>query len=152
MPRISHKKILLDTGILGKLCHPKKQQNRGVAEKLKKILEEGRIIVYLPEIADYELRRKLIHIALKDKKDTTKSLDRLDMLVENLDYLPLNTSTLRKAAKLWAIARYKGTPTASKEALDGDVILAAQAKEVSGVVITYNRKHISYFVQVEEWD
>jgi len=43
-------------------------------------------------------------------------------------------------------------PTASPDALDGDVILAAQALDVSGIVITYNRKHLSRFVETQGWE
>ena len=53
--------ILLDTGILGQLCHPRRRQNRPVTNWLLEILEKhGEYVrVFVPEIADYELRRKL---------------------------------------------------------------------------------------------
>ncbi len=37
------------------------------------------------------------------------------------------------------------------EALDGDVILAAQALEVDGVVITENLRHMTRFVTAYRW-
>ena len=61
-----------------------------------------------------------------------------------------------KASQLWAKARNRGTPTTSPEALDGDVLLAAQAllaaeagNEV--IVATTNVKHLSQFVDIREW-
>jgi len=72
--------------------------------------------------------------------------------VSKLEYLPLNTQIMQKAAELWAEARISGFPTAPPDALDGDVILAAQAIEVSGIVITYNRKHLSRFVETKGWE
>lgn len=55
------------------------------------------------------------------------------------------------AAQLWAEARLSGLPTASSSSLDGDVILAAQAKELNGIVLTTNQKHLSRFVPVADW-
>jgi predicted nucleic acid-binding protein len=71
-------------------------------------------------------------------------------------YLPLTVEALRKAAELWANVRNAGLPTAGKEALDGDVILAAQlltSKFVTGnlVVATSNAKHIARFLAAREW-
>jgi len=60
------------------------------------------------------------------------------------------------AAQLWAEARKRGQPTASADALDGDVILAAQAL-TSGfspqdiVVATTNVGHLSQFVEAALW-
>ena len=42
-------------------------------------------------------------------------------------YVPLTDAQLDLAAVLWGRARNAGKPTASADALDGDVILAAQA-------------------------
>lgn len=60
------------------------------------------------------------------------------------------------AAQLWAEARQRGTPTADLKSLDGDVILAAQAKllEINGntvIIATRNVKHLSLFVDAREW-
>lgn len=104
----------------------------------------------LPEIADYELRRKLLHL-VRTGRASTSSLQRLDALGRTLDYLALDTPTMRRAAELWAESRAAGTSTAPPAALDGDVILAAQALQVSGTVVTENRRHLSRFVPVTSW-
>jgi predicted nucleic acid-binding protein len=106
--------------------------------------------VYLPEIADYELRRKLLHLIDKGQA-TQKSIERLDDLGKLLDYLPLDTETMRRGAQLWAEARSRGQPTAADQALDGDVIVAAQAILVGATVVTTDRKHLSRFVPAKEW-
>jgi len=57
-------KLVLDTSTLGQLCHPKEVINRPVTQWLSDILAQRleRHVVHLPEIADYELRRELIHL------------------------------------------------------------------------------------------
>jgi hypothetical protein len=44
-----------------------------------------------------------------------------------LRYLPITTEVMLQAAAFWAQMRRQGQPTAIDAALDGDVILAAQA-------------------------
>ena len=56
-----------------------------------------------------------------------------------------------KAAELWAEARKRGKPTADVHALDGDVILAAQALQIQAVVATENIGHLSFFVDAQYW-
>ena len=82
---------------------------------------------------------------------TEKSIQRLDDLGRLLDYLPLDTENMLSAAELWGASRGQGQPTAGNEALDGDVILAAQAILVGAIVVTTNRKHLSRFVPTKEW-
>ena len=144
-------KLLLDTNILTRLCHPHKDINFAVNEWLEQLLGLSPFTVIIPEIADYEVRRGLMHVALKSGQPTTRSLLRLDLLTEKLEYLPLNTATMRRAAGLWAESRLAGQPTADDAALDGDVLLAAQALEVSGVVVTENIRHLSRFVESCRW-
>jgi hypothetical protein len=66
-------------------------------------------------------------------------------------------AAMRKAAELWAQARRAGTPTAPDLALDGDVILAAQAlllatQEAEQVVIaTTNPGHLNRYTDAQEW-
>ena len=98
-------RIVLDTGPLGKISHPR--PNREIADWLERLLREGAII-YIPEIADYEVRRELIRAGLQE------SVNRLDRLKSVLNYLPINTDVMLKAAELWAQARKRGTPTAHR--------------------------------------
>lgn len=144
--------LRLDTGIFGQLCHPGKTTARPVSEWLAHLLtaERSDIEVVVPEICDYELRRKLLHLIGKKQGDG-RSLTRLDDLGRLLDYLPLDTEMLRKAAELWAEARLRGRPTSPEPAMDGDVILAAQALAVRGTVVTSNRKHLEQFVATVDW-
>jgi len=113
---------------------------------LTDLLTAGRRVV-LPEIADYEVRRELIR-AMR-----VVSLGRLDSLVSQIEYLPLTTAVMRHAAELWADIRNAGLPTASSQALDGDVILAAQALSlgVPVVVATDNVAHLARFAPAERW-
>ena len=98
-----------------------------------------------PEIADYELRRNLILEGLMD------SVRRLDQLKAVLTYLPLSTSAMVRAATFWAQARRQGNPTADPKELDVDVILAAQAYEAGGIIVTENVAHLSRFVEARDW-
>ena len=64
---------------------------------------------------------------------------------------------MRQAALFWAQMRQMGLPTATDDALDGDVILAAQAAIVRGlgedvVVATTNVRHLARLVPAEQWD
>lgn len=66
---------------------------------------------------------------------------------------------MRLAAELWAEARKRGFGTADDKALDGDVILAAQALDFCGVgerdeltIVTENAAHISrYHADARPW-
>src|SRR5207248_8025447 len=112
--------LLFDSGPLGRIAHPR--ANREIALWLDRVLAAGHTVI-LPEIADYEVRRGLLLEGL------TASVRRLDQLKEVMTYLPLATSTMLRAAELWAEARRRGVPTADPKELDGDVILSAQALE-----------------------
>ena len=60
----------------------------------------------LPEIADYEIRRELIRLG------SAVALGNLDGWAIKLEYLPLTTVPMRRAAELWAQARNTGQQTA----------------------------------------
>lgn len=141
---------VLDTGVLGLLCHPRDELSQPAAEWLTGVLDRGSTEVALPAIADYELRRKLLHL-IDTGRASAKSLDRLDEYCESLDYLDLTADTLRHAARLWADARVRGVPTAAEAKLDADVILAGQALAVGGTVVTTNTTQ-ARFVAAKTWE
>ena len=144
--------IVLDTGVLGLVTHPSNKDKIQDCKKWFNLrLGEGWVLC-IPEIADYELRRKLLHLG------STKSLNRLDELIEKIRYLPITTEVMRKAAEFWAEARKQGKPTAPSEALDGDIILAAQTvlqietnSPARVVVATDNVGHLEMFVNAKRW-
>jgi hypothetical protein len=81
----------------------------------------------------------------------------LDRLQLSLGYVPITTGVMLLAADLWAQARLQGTPTAVDAALDGDVILAAQAMLLaqrgdSVTIATENVGHLGQFTAVRSWN
>ncbi|MFM7886620.1 MAG: type II toxin-antitoxin system VapC family toxin [Pseudanabaena sp.] len=143
--------VLLDTGVLGAVTNPKAKQSNNSAclEWLVELPSRG-YEVAIPEIADYELRRELLLF----KK--FKGIQQLDSLKSEVVYLPITTVVMLKAAELWAQVRQDGKPTADSKALDGDVILAAQAllqaeQGYEVIIATTNVKHISRFVDARLW-
>ena len=108
------------------------------------------IALYVPEIADYEVRRELI------RAGKTAGINRLNAFLSLATYLPITTEAMRIAAQLWADARNTGNPTADVAALDGDVIVAAQAltlnsEEQNFIVASQNVRHLSRFVPAKPW-
>lgn len=139
---------MLDAGPLGLITNPKlSTESEACAHWLQThITSGGRIII--PEIADYEIRRELL------RANKTKGITRLDELAKLIEYLPITTTAMRQAAKLWAEARQQGQPTAGDKTIDGDMILVAQAMTfgVPDVVIaTTNVGHLSRFIAAELW-
>jgi predicted nucleic acid-binding protein len=132
------------------VTHPRaSKENLDCASWLADLLRQD-VQVVIPEISDYELRRELL------RAEKTESLNRLDQLARVLLYLPLTTSVMRQAAGFWAQARNEGKPTAPMEALDADVILAAQVHSLRTgdervVVATTNVGHLARFVEARRW-
>lgn len=144
--------LLLDSGVLGRLCHPRPAQNRPAMEKLITLASATARpnVIYLPEIADYEIRRKLLHLVARSRA-SNRSIDRLDQLRDVTEFLPIDSAMMRRAAELWAESRLAGLPTAGNDALDGDVILAAQAESVDGIILTENIKHFAQLAPCQSW-
>lgn len=134
--------VMLDSGPLGKLAHPR--PNPEIVAWVRR-LRAGGVSIVLPEIADCEVRRSLL------LEDLSRSLARLDQLKQTLVYAPITTDVMLKAAELWADARKRGKPTADPKELDGDAVLAAQALELEAVVATENVGHLSLFVEAKDW-
>ena len=135
---------MLDTGVLGKIVHPRPQPE--VASWLLALLQSGAQVI-IPEIADYELRRNLLLERLMP------SIQRLDQLKGVLTYRPIDTDTMLRAAALWAQARAMKPPrpTADPKEPDGDAILAAQALEAGAVIATDNVGHLGLFAPAQSW-
>jgi hypothetical protein len=139
--------IVLDAGPLGLLTNPNNSpQPQACRAWLASLRTAGRRVI-VPEIADYEVRRELLRI------QSYSALANLDAYGVHLEYLPLTTAAMRRAAELWALARGLGQPTAGSQALDGDVILTAQALDlnVPVLVATGNLAHLMRFVPADLW-
>ena len=125
--------ILLDAGPLGLITNPRASQEARECNQWLEALALKEIQVKIPEIADYEVRRELL------RADKFKGIERLNDLQRYLDYVPLTTQTILKAAQFWAQVRKQGRPTADDKALDGDVILAAQCIGYLGHLFVKNQ-------------
>jgi predicted nucleic acid-binding protein len=139
--------VVLDATPLGILCHPRNPPHAAACRQWLADLVAAGYRVIAPEIADYEVRRELLRLG------SQTVLINLDQLAARLEYLPLTTTAMRLAARLWAQARLAGQPTAPDPAIDADVILAAQALSLhtAVVVATGNPAHLARFVLGELW-
>jgi len=142
--------LLLDSNILNCVIRPEVDENKPVASVVLRLLEDTLFEVCVPEIIDYEVRRKLRHLSQHRhhaRKWAHDALARLDEIVE-VGYVPLTTRTMRLAADLWAKSRGQGQLRGPEESLDVDVILAAQAKQAGGHVVTLNERHFKDLADV----
>src|SRR3954454_9781780 len=76
--------LLLDSNILSQIVQPTAEENRPVVTTVVRLLRDTRFRVYVPEIIDYELRRKLLHLAQRPhqaRKWAQEALIVLDQLV-----------------------------------------------------------------------
>ncbi len=145
--------LLLDSNILACVVRPEVAENREVAQAMIAFLENPQFSILVPEVIDYELRRKLLHLGKHQhhaRKWAREALTLLNELVE-VGYVPLTTSAMRMAAELWARTRAEGRLRGTEDSLDVDVILAAQAKQVRGQVVTMNERHFRGLVDVFDW-
>ncbi len=134
--------MLLDAGPLGRLAHPKPDE--GIKRRLRELLASRRQVI-VPAVADYEIRRSfLLH-------ENWQSLERLNELCAGLDFQPILPHDWMLAAHFWADSRRQGQPTAHPHELDCDVILAALARRLGGIVATENVGHLSRFVEAKHW-
>ncbi len=139
--------LLLDSGPLGMLARARPIP--ALRAWVRTQLDAGHRLG-IPEIADYEIRRELLLARLQT------SLNALNVLQAELDYLPITTPILRHAATLWATVRQQGMPTADRHALDADVIIAATAQLLTEdgydvIVATTNVGHLSRLTTAQPW-
>ncbi len=140
---------LLDTGPLGLLAHNRPARRTAIQNWLTQEMAGG-AVVYISEVADFEVRRELIRL-VRARKIPPSRLNRLDRLATLCTYLPVTTAMWRHAAELWAGARSRAEPIAAGGALDADVLIAAQADAVGATVVTNNPGHIGRWVAVLSW-
>ena len=140
--------ILLDSGPLGLITNPRASPVADACGRWLVSAIRGGAAVIIPEIADYEVRRELI------RARRTAGLERLDAFIAAVEFLPIETAAMRRAATFWAEARQEGRPTAPDPAFDPDVILAAQAATLARtdvIVATTNPQHLSRYVAAQLW-
>lgn len=140
---------LLDTGPLGLLAHNRPALRTPIQNWVLQELAAGSTI-YVPEVADYEVRRELTRLIQAGQLPASR-LHRRDQLAGLCAYLPVTTAMWRRAADLWADVRLAGLQTADPAALDADALIAAQAEAVGGTVVTGNPGHIGRWVPVRTW-
>ncbi len=108
--------------------------------------------VLVPAVCYYETLREM------ERRNARSQIARLRQFCfsDPSRFLLLTTDDLELAAELWAQARNAGQPTASPDALDVDVILAAQVlsrglPETDFVIATTNVGHLERFVPAADW-
>ena len=144
--------VILDSGVLGLLSTPIRDTSLAEETEIYQCIEwfysllAKSVNVVTSEISDYEVRRELIRIK-------SEGLETLDNLKELVDFLPVTTEILKKAAEFWAEARQNHIPTADDKNIDADMIISAQwsilCDEYPGqgvFVATTNLKHLQIFV------
>lgn len=108
--------------------------------------------VYVPEISYYECIRELKRLKATVQISKVQAFCRTvpDRLV------PIQSNHIEVASEFWAAARQSGKPTADALALDGDVILCAQAISLGlpssdFVIATTNVIHLAPFAPADLW-
>lgn len=142
--------VLLDTGVLTLLTHSEKREESTQCKSWMTDLLLRQWECVVPEICDFELRRHLL------RRGLPMSIENLDRLAFENTYLPIDTATMRTAARLWSDLRKRGQQTASDRSLDADVILGAHAVEhekrgASVIIATTNVKHLSRMCEARRW-
>lgn len=140
---------LLDSGPLGLLAHDRPAHRGSIHAWVLNELSLGST-VYLSEVADYEVRREIKRMIQANQLPATR-LQRLDSIAQFCKKLPMTTQMWLLASDLWATARTNGVPSAHQASLDADVLLAAQALEVGGTVVTKNTNHFAPHCSVLSW-
>lgn len=142
--------IILDSGPLGLACNSRGGPVSTECNSWLRKMRRSGITIGVSAISDFEVRRELI---LAERR---ASVARLDRLIEENIYLPVTLDVVAKAGELWANARRLGRSTADPLALDGDVLIAAQAEGFSDlglsvIVATFNEFHIGRYVRAKNW-
>lgn len=146
--------IVLDTGPLGGLTSPVDSRLSNEYKAWYVSLEDVGCYFYVPQIADYEVRRNL-HL-----EGMNTSIIMLDEFIhaEADRYLRLTAEEIDLASQFWGQLRNAARGGSDEKALDGDVLIAAQARALEEsdpftrvVVATGNVKHFRDIAFAELW-
>lgn len=151
---------LLDSGPLGLLTHPNANERADECKRwLARFLFEGHTAL-VPEITYYELRREQRRTELK-KGQPSQGLINLETLAADTGFVPITSATMHMASDLWTQARHANLQGAADAALDGDMILCAQARLLDPaewgadgatvIIATEDVKHLQYFADARHW-
>ena len=102
--------IVLDAGPLGLASQARGKPDADRCRVWLGDLAAAGARVVVPEIADYEIRRELL------RAGAAMGIGRLDRLLGALEFDPISTPAMRRAAELWATVRRSGVPTAHPQA------------------------------------
>lgn len=136
-------KLLLDTNILVRLCHP--TAHRDVQRWFRELLDRGdeapELLVSV--LADYELRRTFL------ARGATASLEQFDRILAASRCLPVTPQAAHRAAELRTELQSGTGATLS----DVDLIIVAQAELERAVLVTNdNALKALKNVTAKDWD
>lgn len=144
--------VFLDAGPLGLITNPKRTSDTIAAAQWVFSMEAAGHRFLVPAIADYEVRRELV------RAGKTSGIARLNAFnsADPDRFLSVTDSALLLGADLWARTRNAGTATADPKALDGDVLIAAQALDMGlptsdFIIATVYAGHLALFAPADLW-
>ena len=151
---------LLDSGPLSLVTHPRANpENTRCKTWLSAFLAAGNSVL-VPEITFYEVRRELRRSELKNGVPS-RGLANLEAFVSQAGLVPITSPAMLLASEFWAEARHLHIEGAPDTALDADLILCAQARQLDPVfwtghtapvvIATTNVKHLTHFADARHW-
>lgn len=121
--------VILDTDILSEILKSRNAQVNYHAAQY--IARHGRFA--FSSVTYYEVVRGLL------ASGAVRQLENFRQLAGSCEIVPISTSILERAARLWADAQVGGLPRD-----DADLIIAATALENQRVLVTGNTDHFSW--------
>ena len=146
----------LDSGVLSDILFPGGSDE---ARRCSYWFEEQRsdgVSFRIPILCYYEVRRLQVinSLSLQHSEERrgyyAANVKWLDQLCSRIGIEKIDAKTMRIASRLWAEAHVGGYPTATKQSLDADVLIAASALRLSRgerdvVIITKNVRHLARY-------
>ena len=156
--------VILDSGILILVIADPEVSNEAKQCQawLERLLSRG-IYIIVPEICDYEVRRGLIFEDKRKGRVNGIKLQALNKIKSSIDFVPLTSRVLLKAAELWAEVQINGR--GNRKGVNVDMIVSAhwhiEKENFPGryiVIATKNLKDFEIFddtiyeVECESWE